>query len=156
MLPPCPLRGTLAAMRVALALFAVACSPDFVDSSEGDAAAFCSTVEEAGTWEQIVDQEVSASSGVLWVRLITDQSDDPRDPYYVAYRAYALEPAETGGVQTTGSTTGDGIIEKTLGVGNWAVEATWTRGSTTCTAEATLPVDEQTMTRGCILLTCPE
>ena len=156
MLPVRDPRGTLATMRFALLFLAAGCTPDFADSGKSDPSSFCSTVDEAGTWEQLVDNDVSGSSGVLWVRLITDQSDDPRDPYYVAYRAYALEPAETGGVQTTGSTTGDGIIEKTVGVGNWAVKATWSRGSTTCTAEGTLPVEEQKMTRGCLLLTCPE
>ena len=134
----------------------LACSPAIEDTGADDPAAYCSTLAEAGGWTFDPAEDVSSASGVLWVRLITDQSDDPRDPFYVAYRAFALEPAETGGVQTTGTTSGDGIIEKTLGVGNWTLQATWTRGSATCMAEATLPVEEQTTTRACVLLTCPE
>lgn len=143
-------------MRLSFLPLLFACTPENIDSGDESGASFCSTLDEVGTWEQSPIETVSASSGVLWARLITDQSDDPRDPFYVAYRAFALEPAETGGVQTTGSTSGDGIIEKTVGVGNWALKATWSRGSTTCLAEATLPVEAQMTTRACVLLTCPE
>lgn len=143
-------------MRLFTLVLVAACTPASVDSSVESSASFCSTLDEVGTWEQSPIDSVSASSGVLWARLLTDQSDDPRDPFYVAYRAFALEPAETGGVQTTGNTSGDGILERTVGVGNWALQASWSRGSTTCLAEATLPVDPQMTTRACVLLTCPD
>jgi len=99
----------------------------------------------------------AAGSGTLDLRVITDQSDDPHDPYYVAYRNYTLEPALTGGVQTTGSTSGDGLVEKTLGAGVWKFEATWTRGSTTCLAASEeLLVNDGETTHACLVLTCPQ
>lgn len=143
-------------MRPCLPLLLLSCAGDNLDSVPDDPAAFCSTLDEVGTWEQLDEPGVAASSGVLYARIITDQSEDPRDPYYVAYRSFAIEPAETGGVQTTGTTSGDGIMQKTVGVGNWAFKATWSRGSTTCLAEATIPVASQQLTRACVLLTCPD
>ncbi|MBM4369404.1 MAG: hypothetical protein FJ102_24540 [Deltaproteobacteria bacterium] len=140
----------------ALVLFPlVACAPVEVDSSVDLASVFCAEVEEGGTWEQEAASDVAESSGLLFARVITDESDDPRDPVFVAYRDYTLEPAETGGVQTVGKTTGDGIVEKTLGVGTWHFQATWTRGSTTCKAEMEIPIAAQTTTYACALLTCP-
>lgn len=142
-------------MRALVLVPLVACAPVEVDSSVDLASAFCAEVDEGGTWEQESASDVAESSGLLFARVITDESDDPRDPVFVAYRDYTLEPAETGGVQTVGKTTGDGIVEKTLGVGTWLFQATWTRGSTTCKAEMEIPIAAQTTTYACALLTCP-
>jgi hypothetical protein len=118
---------------------------------------FCTVAEHDG--EMWLDETSAAASGSgsLDLRVITDQSEDVNDPFYVAYRNYTLEPTETGGVQTTGTTSGDGLVQKTLGAGIWTFEATWTRGSTTClaTTEALLIESGQT-THACVVLTCPE
>ena len=41
-----------------------------------------------------------------FVRVITDESEDPRDPLYVAFKDYALENVATGGVATTTAAEG--------------------------------------------------
>lgn len=117
---------------------------------------FCTVIEHDGEmWLEPVS-DAAAGSGTLDLRVITDQSEDVNDPYYVAYRAYALEPAETGGVQTTGSTSGDGLVQKTLGEGVWTFEATWTRGSVTCIATTdALLINSGETTHACVVLTCP-
>ena len=138
-----------------LFLFLAACAPEVVQTVD-TAAAFCDTLDDAdGVWMEEVS-DASANSGSLDLRVITDQADDPHDPLYVAYRAYSLEPAETGGVQTTGTTNGDGLVQKTLGIGTWDFQATWTRGAVTCTAIMNdgLIVEAQT-THACVVLTCP-
>lgn len=132
-----------------------ACQTATYDSADVEPE-FCSDPSFGGQSYTEEGSDASAGSGTLSIRVITDQSDDPFDPYYVAYRAYALEPSETGGVQTTGTTSGDGLVEKTLGAGTWDFEATWTRGSTTCSAVAeALVVEELKTTYACVVLTCP-
>jgi hypothetical protein len=135
----------------------MACDGDAGTGETGDPTTeFCSTLDDGNTYEDYGSAEVGAGSGSLNARVITDQSEEVRDPFYVAYRPYTLEPVETGGVQTKGSTTGDGLVEKTLGVGNWDFEVTWTRGSTTCVAAMQFPILEQQTTRVCVVMTCPE
>lgn len=142
-------------MRRLPLLALVACSTYTADSAEEEPE-FCSDPSFGGLYETTDGSEAGTGSGTLNIRVITDQSDDPYDPYYVAYRAYALEPTEVGGVQTTGTTTGDGLVSKNVGAGLWSFEATWTRGSTTCSAVATgIPVEEGKTTSACVVLTCP-
>lgn len=144
-------------MRFCLALvLAIAGCQTYSTDTAGEEPEFCSDVSFGGqSWVEDVS-DASAGSGTLSIKVITDQSDDPSDPYYVAYRSYALEPTETGGVQTIGTTSGDGLVEKTLGAGLWDFEATWTRGSTTCVAVAeALAVEEVKTTHACVVLTCP-
>jgi hypothetical protein len=118
---------------------------------------FCSLPEFDGEmWFEPVS-DAADGSGTLDLRVITDQSEDVNDPFYVAYRNYTLEPTETGGVQTTGTTTGDGLVQKTLGAGIWTFEATWTRGSSTCLATTdALLINSGETTHACVVLTCPE
>lgn len=117
---------------------------------------FCTVVEHDGEMWLDATSDAATGSGSLDLRVITDQSDDVNDPYYVAYRNYALEPAETGGVQTTGTTSGDGLVQKTLGAGVWTFEATWTRGSVTCVAATdALLINSGETTHACVVLTCP-
>lgn len=139
-----------------LPLFALlGCTTSTYDSADVEPE-FCSDPSFDGMTESIEGSDAGAGSGTLNIRVITDQSDDPNDPFYVAYRAYALEPTETGGVQTTGTTSGDGLVSKNVGAGLWNFEATWTRGSTTCSAIATaIPVEEGMTTSACVVLTCP-
>ncbi len=118
---------------------------------------FCSDATFDGATLEEEGGDANPGSGTLKVRVITDQSDDVNDPYYVAYRTYALEPARTGGVQTIGTTSGDGLVEKTLGAGIWDFEASWTRGSRTCLAvNEEITVREGKITQACVVLTCPQ
>lgn len=133
----------------------LACDTATVDT-EDSGANFCQTLDDGDAVWMEEASDAGAGSGSLDLRVITDQADDPHDPYYVAYRAYSLEPAETGGVQTTGQTNGDGLVQKTLGAGTWNFEATWSRGSVTCTATMLeLAITEGQTTHACVVLTCP-
>jgi len=139
-----------------LALSALGCGPTYIDTGLADPP-FCESLTDGGKTVLEDGSEASAGSGSLHLRVITDQSDDMFDPYYVAYRAFSLEPSETGGVQTTGNTNGDGLVDKTLGEMPWDFEATWTRGSTTCSAVMNgLEIQEGKTTNACVVLTCPE
>lgn len=139
----------------ALAFVALGCSTTGTDTGFVDPP-FCESLVDGGTTVIEDGSDAAAGSGSLALRILTDQSDDPFDPLYVAYRDFALEPSGTGGVQTIGKTTGDGLVEKTLGAGPWDFEATWTRGSTTCTATMEeLEIEEARTTNACVILTCP-
>lgn len=143
-------------MRVILALSVLVACDTSTGDVEDSGANFCQTLDDGdAVWVEDAS-DAGANSGSLELRVITDQAEDPHDPYYVAYRAYSLEPAETGGVQTTGQTNGDGLVQKTLGVGTWNFEATWSRGSVTCMATmSNVAITEGQTTHACVVLTCP-
>lgn len=115
---------------------------------------FCASLDDGG--RSLVEAGGgSGASGALSLRVITSASDDPRDPMYVAFRDYTLENTETGGVQTTGATSGDGLVDELLGAGPWQFRAALTRGSTTCTAELDVTIEAGATTRACAVMTCP-
>ena len=115
---------------------------------------FCLTLAEGG---RVMTDEGGASgaSGALVVRVISSETTDPRDPLYVAFKDYALENIATGGVQTTGKTSGDGLVREVLGEGTWRFRAAYPRGSRTCTAELEVAVEAGNTTHGCAVMTCP-
>ena len=140
---------------VFVALLALACDASNTDTGFEEPP-FCVDLADGGKTVLAEGSEASSGSGTLSLRVITDQSDDPFDPLYVAYRDFALEPADVGGVQTTGQTNGDGLVSETLGAGSWNFEATWSRGSTVCTAElGDIAVESGQTTSACVVLTCP-
>jgi hypothetical protein len=115
---------------------------------------FCATLDDGG--RSLVEAGGgSGASGALALRVITSASDDPRDPMYVAFKDYTLENTETGGLQTTGTTSGDGLVDELLGAGPWRFRASLTRGSTTCTAQLELDIEAGSTTRACAVMTCP-
>lgn len=124
--------------------------------SEDSAAAgeFCETLEDGGQ-QRVVDGTGDAASGNLEIRLVTDESVDAHDPLFVAFRPYTLENIDQGGVQTTGKTTGDGLVEEVLGAGTWAFDAAYTRGSTTCLASLDVEVEAGMTTEACPIMSCP-
>ncbi len=115
---------------------------------------FCSELSEGGVIQQ-EEGGATGASGRVFVRVITTESADPRDPLYVAFKDYAMENVVTGGVATTGKTSGDGIVEEVLGEGTWSFRAAYPRGSRVCTATLELPVVAGQTTRGCAVMTCP-
>ncbi len=140
----------------ALTLLAAACTGTQSLDSETEPE-FCTVTAHDGEMWMEATSTVADGSGALDLRVITDQSEDVNDPFYVAYRNYALEPTATGGVQTTGTTSGDGLVQKTLGAGIWTFEATWTRGSVTCVAATeALLINSGETTHACVVLTCPQ
>jgi hypothetical protein len=145
-------------MRALLPLFlALAACAGPNGTSDGDSAGtgeFCSTLGDGGVAfsEAVGGNE---TSGLLSLRVLTDQSADPKDPLYVAFKSYTLENIDSGGVKTLGKTTGDGLVSELLGAGNWAFSAAYTRGSLTCLAQMEVLVEANSTTYGCPVMTCP-
>jgi hypothetical protein len=125
-------------------------------SSDDSAASteFCSTLNDGGTYET-ADGGGNSTSGQLSLRVLTSESTDPRDALYVAFKDFTLENVDSGGVKTTGKTSGDGLVSELLGAGNWHFSAAYTRGATTCLAEIDVPVTANTTTSGCPVMVCP-
>ncbi len=137
-----------------LALLACGGSDTAVVDSASQTDDFCLTLADGG---RVVTEAGGASgaSGALVVRVITSETVDPRDPLYVAFKDYALENVATGGVQTTGKTSGDGLVREVLGEGTWRFRAAYPRGSKTCTAELEIPVEAGNTTHACAVMVCP-
>lgn len=141
-------------MRLMLLLLLPACSGTSEVDSADAVADFCSSIDDR---DQTVVEQLggNASSGNLEIRLLTDAVTDPHDPMYTAFKSYTLENTQSQGVQTTGETTGDGLVHELLGAGPWLFRAAYTRGSRICTAELAVTITANTTTHGCAVLTCP-
>ncbi|MFN7147303.1 MAG: hypothetical protein ACK4YP_26280, partial [Myxococcota bacterium] len=118
------------------------------------ATGFCSSLADGGT-SQTLAEGGNATSGNLSIRVLTSESTDPMDPIYVAFKPYTLENVDSGGVKTTGKTSGDGLVDELLGAGNWRFSAAYTRGSLTCLAELDVVIAANTTTLGCPVMECP-
>lgn len=114
---------------------------------------FCDSVADAGVWNQ-EDGGGDGTSGLLDLLVINDAVPDPHQPEYVAYVNYTLEPTETGGVQTPGQTSGDGIVSQKLGAGQWTFKASLTRGPDACHAEMEFPIAAGNTSHACALMSC--
>ncbi len=132
-----------------------ACAGDAAVDSGPVGDTFCSALGERGVTERI-EGGATGASGALSVRVITSASDDVRDPLYVAFKDYSLEHVSAGGVQTTGYTSGDGLVQELLGPGIWNFRASFPRGSRTCLAEMQVEIQAGTTTRACAVMDCPE
>ena len=137
-----------------LPLAACTGAPTTNGDSASDQAEFCSSLNDGGQTQSLAEGG-NDTSGVLKIRVLTDESEDPRDPLYVAFKEYTLENVDSGGVKTLGKTSGDGLVEELLGAGNWSFSAAYTRGSLTCLATIQMPVEPNTTTYGCPVMTCP-
>src|SRR4051812_15207708 len=113
-----------------LLLAACSAGSTAIDTSDSATAEFCSTGDDAGL-VNVDDSGGNSTSGQLELRLITDAATDPHDPMYTAFKAYTLENTDMQGVQTTGETSGDGLVHELLGAGPWFFQAAYTRGAIT-------------------------
>ena len=108
----------------------VACGADEAeDSASPDSAeedGFCADISAANTSE-IVPGGASGANGALFARIITDESEDPHNPNYVAKVTYVLENLDVGGSPRYGESDNAGEILATLGAGNWRVQLSNTR-----------------------------
>ncbi len=135
-----------------LALAACAGAPSTGIDTSADAN-FCDTPDDASAWNQ-EEGGGDGSSGELDLLVINDAVEDPHQPEYVAYKNYTLEPTETGGVQTPGQTSGDGIVSQKLGAGQWTFKASTQRGPDSCHAEMEFPIGAGKTTHACALMSC--
>lgn len=143
-------------MRVLLPLLLTGCAGGAAtgvgdDTAETD---FCSTLEDGGL-SKTIDGGGNSTSGLVQIRVLTNESTDPRDPLYVAFKSYSFENVDSGGVKTVGQTTGDGLVEEQLGAGNWRFSAVYSRGSLLCVAEIDVAVEPNKTVMGCPVMDCP-
>jgi hypothetical protein len=143
-------------MRLLPLVLLVACSGGPAAGLDSADTEFCSTLDDGGTYEVEEGVGGNATSGQVEVRLITDEADSVNDPLYVAFKDFSLQNMESGGVQTIGKTTGDGLVSELVGAGQWAFQASWARGSTLCMANLELPSQPNDTTHGCAVMSCPE
>ncbi len=153
----CPLSSVSALLPIlALPVLLLAGCNKTTDKETGDTSPpeFCEQLTDAGKYEN--DVGGSATSGDLTMRLITNEDVDIRNPLYIAFKDYTLENIETGGIQQTGQTTGDGLAYiPGLGPGTWLFRASFARGSRICTAEIEIPITVEQMSIGCAVMICP-
>lgn len=124
------------------------------DDSASATANFCTTLNDAGLTTSAAEGG-NDTSGILSIRVLTSESVDPQDPLYVAFKNYTLENLDSGGVKTTGKTTGDGLVEVMLGAGTWDFQAVYTRGSLTCSAQIEALVEPNATISACPVMNCP-
>jgi len=142
-------------MRIVLLTLLTGCAGAAATGSEETASGeFCSTLADGGTFLS-EDGGGNGSSGLIDIRMLTNESVDINDPLYVAFKSYTLENLDSGGVKTVGQTSGDGLVSELLGAGNWSFSAAYTRGSLTCLANLELPVTANGTTLGCPVMECP-
>lgn len=147
------MRPTALALLLAPAL--VACGDKESDSATGgdEATGFCYSMDDADTTLQEPGGG-SGSSGLLDGRLITDESDDPRDPALVVNVDYTLENLDTGGSPIQGKTDSSGSFTELLGQGTWLLRLSDSKGGYTCRNELEFTIVAGDTTRMCLDVAC--
>lgn len=141
---------------IALAALLSACTPKDATPDTGDTTPpeFCEQLSDGGSYQ--TEAGGSGAAGDLEMHLITNEDVDVRNPLYIAFKDYTLENIETGGIQQTGQTTGDGLaFVPGLGPGTWLFRASFARGSSICTAELEVPIAPEQKFIGCAVMICP-
>lgn len=138
---------------IALILMSVlACADKETDSLiTNDTEVFCDTLEEVGLVNSYDDVD-SQSSGRIEIQLIVDLPNT-RDLAYIGNQSYTLQNPSIGSGEQYATSDGLGLIEKTLGAGEWEL---YVENDFDCTAELTIQVEAGVRTQQCLLLECPE
>ena len=149
------LRSTVVILSAGAALTAAGCGDkDAGDGTEtGQPGGFCysmadadSTLVEAGGG--------SGASGLLDGRLITDESDDIRDPAIVVNVDYTIENLDVGGSPLLGKTDSQGSFTESLGQGTWLLNLSDSKGGFTCRNEIEFTIEAGNTTRMCLDVGC--
>jgi|GEM_PF-3044122 len=115
--------------------------------------AFCFGMDDANTWT-IEPLDGDPSSGQIWGRLATDESDDIRDPNLVAYVDYTLQSVDVGGSAQRGNTDDGGEFEERVGAGNWRLRLSAIKGGFQCENDLEVPVEAGKLTILCVDVGC--
>ena len=114
---------------------------------------FCFDMADADTTE-VVDGGPSGASGLLEGFLITDESEDLRDPSLVVNVDYTIENLDVGGAPLQGKSDSDGSFKETLGAGTWLLRLSDSKGGYTCTNSIEFAVEAERVTRMCLDVGC--
>jgi len=140
----------------AVLAYSVGCiAPKDNSDSGGAATGYCEAMTDANT-SYVEYGGGSSSSGLVYGRLITDESDDIHDPNFVGFVEYTLESVDVGGSQTPGETEMDGDFAETLGAGTWLYKLSDTRPPYTCSNEYEFEVEAGDTTYLCIDVNCTQ
>lgn len=115
--------------------------------------AFCFDMADADTTE-VVEGGPAGASGLLEGFLITDESDDLRDPALVVNVDYTIENLDVGGAPIQGKTSADGGFSETLGAGTWLLRLSDSKGGYTCTNSIEFGIEAERVTRMCLDVGC--
>lgn len=115
--------------------------------------AYCFDMADADTFE-IIEGGPEGASGVLEGFLITDETDDLRDPAIVVNVDYTIENLDTGGSPKQGKTGSDGSFNETLGAGTWLLRLSDSKGGFTCRNEIEFQIEAERVTRMCLDVGC--
>jgi hypothetical protein len=119
----------------------------------GGTGLFCESMSTADQWK-IEGGGGTSVSGVIYGRLLTDKSEDPRDPNFVAYVGYAMKSLDVGGVQTPGETDVKGDFVETVGAGQWEITVAAVKNGWTCNNQVSFEVEAGSTTWLCLDLRC--
>jgi hypothetical protein len=137
---------------LAFGLFSGGCGDNKFDGVVRDDA-FCFDIEDADTW-QMEPLDNDPSSGQIWGRLVTDQSDDIRDPNLVAFVDYTLQSVDVGGSAQRGETDDGGEFEERVGAGTWRLRLSAIKGGYHCDNDLEIPVEAGKLTVLCLDVGC--
>ena len=115
--------------------------------------AFCFGMGDTETWT-IEPLDDDPSSGQIWGRLATDESDDIRDPNLVAFVDYTLQSIDVGGSAQRGETDDGGEFEERVGEGEWRLRLSAIKGGYNCENDLEIPVEAGKLTVLCVDVGC--
>ena len=127
------------------------------DSNKGAGAVradeFCFGMEDSNDW-MFEELDEDPSSGQIWGRLVTDESDDLYDPNLVAFVDYTLQNIDVGGSAQRWSTDENGEFEERVGEGNWRLRLSAIKGGYRCENDIEVPVKAGQLTVLCVDVGC--
>lgn len=115
--------------------------------------AFCFGMGDANTWT-VEPLDGDPSSGQIWGRLATDESDDIRDPNLVAFVDYTLQSIDVGGSAQRGNSDEGGEFEERVGAGTWRLRLSAIKGGYHCENDLEVPVEPGKLTVLCVDVGC--
>jgi hypothetical protein len=119
----------------------------------GEASGFCYSMADADT-TLVEEGGGSGASGLLDGRLITDESDDFRDPALVVNVDYTIQNLDVGGSPLLGKTDSQGSFVESLGDGTWLLRLSDSKGGYTCRNEIEFAIEAGNTTRMCLDVAC--
>jgi hypothetical protein len=129
-----------------------ACTDAAVDDT-AEVEVFCDSMATANQWK-VEAGGADKVSGLVYGRLITDQSDDPRDPNFVAFVEYTLKNTDVGGVQIPGESDVNGDFVEMLGAGAWEITIAAVKNGWTCNNKVDFEVAPDSTTWLCLDMQC--
>ncbi|HCH66744.1 MAG: hypothetical protein CL927_17255 [Deltaproteobacteria bacterium] len=144
--------GHAAMFSVGVCAVATGCGDDRDNGVNADDA-FCFGMQDTESFE-LEPFDNDPSSGQIWGRLATDESEDIRDPNLVAFVDYTLQSIDVGGSAQRGETDDGGEFEERVGAGQWRLRLSAIKGGYQCENDLELTVEAGMLTVLCVDVGC--